>query len=160
MVRSELRTKIGEGEETVGVIETLLILAVTAFHFAIVSWRIGTDQFVANPEACSRLLKKSWQVFFAVGETVGKLKAIVSLNALHPNAPAFEPDDHFFEEIRVLVEGVRMPCSITATRLSILRSTSFSSACKTGRRVFSLGTVKSYAQICLQTLAVNEVSRQ
>lgn len=100
MVRSELRTKIGEGEETVGVIETLLILAVTAFHFAIVSWRIGADQFVANPEACSRLLKKSWQVFFAVGETVGKLKAIVSLNALYPNAPAFEPDDHFFEEIR------------------------------------------------------------
>jgi len=64
LVRSELRTKIGEGEETVGVIETLLILAVTAFHFAIVSWRIGADQFVANPEACSRLLKKSWQVFF------------------------------------------------------------------------------------------------
>lgn len=94
-MRSELRTKIGEGEETVGVIETLLILAVTAFHFAIVSWRIGADQFVANPEACSRLLKKSWQVFFAVGETVGKLKAIVSLNALYPNAPAFEPDDHF-----------------------------------------------------------------
>lgn len=67
-MRSELRTKIGEGEETVGVIETLLILAVTAFHFAIVSWRIGTDQFVANPEACSRLLKKSWQVFFLLLE--------------------------------------------------------------------------------------------
>ena len=45
---SELHTKIGKGEETVGVVETLLVFPVTAFYFAVVAGRIRTDEFVPD----------------------------------------------------------------------------------------------------------------
>ena len=53
MVSSELHTKIGKGEETVGVVETLLVFPVTAFYFAVVAGRIRTDEFVSDSKTCS-----------------------------------------------------------------------------------------------------------
>ena len=44
---SELLTKVGEGVEAVGAVETLLVLSMTAFDLAVVPGRVGADQFVA-----------------------------------------------------------------------------------------------------------------
>ena len=46
---SELRTKIGKGKETVGVVETLLVFTMAAFYFAVVAGRVWTDQLVPDP---------------------------------------------------------------------------------------------------------------
>ena len=66
---SELRTKIGKGKETVGVVETLRVFPVAAFYFAVVAGRVWTDQLVPDPKACSGQLKACGQVSFAIGET-------------------------------------------------------------------------------------------
>ena len=96
---SELRTKIGKGKETVGVVETLLIFAVAAFYFAVVSGRVWTDQLVPDPKACSGQLKACGQVPSSVGETVGEFKAVVYLHTLYPYTTALEPGCHFLQEI-------------------------------------------------------------
>ena len=83
MVRSELRTKIGEGEETVGVIETLLILAVTAFHFAIVSWRIGFNQLMLNAQFTKCFLEQSLLFCSSCAKPICEFKSIVSLDAFN-----------------------------------------------------------------------------
>ena len=49
MVYGELRTKIGKGKETVGIVETLLVFPVAAFHLAVVPGRVGTDPLVPDP---------------------------------------------------------------------------------------------------------------
>lgn len=57
MVHGELRTKIGKGKETMGVIETLLVFTMAAFYFAVVAGRVWTDQLVPDPKPCSGQLK-------------------------------------------------------------------------------------------------------
>ena len=51
MVYGELRTKIGKGKETVGVVETLLVFAMAAFYFAVVAGGVWTGQLVLAPNA-------------------------------------------------------------------------------------------------------------
>ena len=99
MVCSELHTKIGKREETVGVIDTLLVFTVAALYFAVVTGCVWADQFVPNSKACSGQFKACGQVSFAVGETVGKFEAIVSLHTLYPHAAAFESGRHFLQKI-------------------------------------------------------------
>ena len=89
MVYGELRTKIGKGKETVGVVETLLVFAMAAFYFAVVAGRVWTDQLVPDPKPCSGQLKACGQVSFAIGETVGKFEAVVRLHTLYPHAAAW-----------------------------------------------------------------------
>ena len=96
---SELRTKIGKGKETMGVVETLLIFAVAAFYFAVVAGRVWTDQLVPDPKACSGQLKACWQVSFAIGVTAGKFEAVVRLHTLYPHAASFEPGRPFLQEV-------------------------------------------------------------
>ena len=72
-------------------IETLLVFAVAALRFAIVSGRVWTDPFMLDAQVSSRFLKQGHAVTLAVRETVGKLNAIVDLNAFHTNAPAGVP---------------------------------------------------------------------
>ena len=43
--------------------------------------------------------KESGQIFLAVGEAVGELKAIVCLDTLHSDTPAGIPLDQLFQEI-------------------------------------------------------------
>ena len=57
MVCSELHTKIGKREETMCVVESLLVFAVTAFYFAVVARCVGANQLVQDPKACSGQLK-------------------------------------------------------------------------------------------------------
>ena len=63
MVCSELRTKIGKREETVRVVETLLVFAVAALYFAVVAGCVRTDQFVPDPKPCGGQFKTSAFVF-------------------------------------------------------------------------------------------------
>lgn len=73
---SELHTKIGKREEAVRIVEPLLILAVAAFHLPVVAGRVGADQLVPDSKPRSGQFKLRRQVFFTVGETVGKLKPL------------------------------------------------------------------------------------
>ena len=98
MVSSELHTKIGKGEETVGVVETLLVFPVTAFYFAVVAGRIRTDEFVSDSKTCSGQFKACGQLSFTVGEAVGKFKSVVCLHTLYPHTAALEPCCHFFRK--------------------------------------------------------------
>ena len=82
----ELLCKIVQRVERVTGVKALLILPVAAFHLAVVPGRIGTDQFMPISQLGGRLLKQRRQVTFVAGKTVGKLKAVVRLDALHFSA--------------------------------------------------------------------------
>ena len=101
---SELHTKIGKREEAVRIVEPLLILAVAAFHLPVVAGRVGADQLVPDSKPRSGQFKLRRQVFFTVGETVGKLKTIVCLHAFHLYAAAF--DHCLFARIPPVCRGV------------------------------------------------------
>ena len=89
---SELHTKIGKREETVCIVETLLVFTVAALHLAVVMWRVWADQFVPDPKARSGQFNASKPVFLVSREMVGKLNTI-------PYTTAFEPGYHFLQKI-------------------------------------------------------------
>ena len=93
LVGSELPTKIGERVEGMGVVETFLVFAVAAFHLAVVPWGVRADQLVTDAFAGQRCFKQSRNIALAVREAVGKLKAVVCLNALDLNPLPFVPKD-------------------------------------------------------------------
>ncbi len=99
MVRSELRTKIGERVEAMRIIEALLVFPVAALYFAVVAGCVWTDQFVSDSKARGGQLKACGQISSAVGKTVGEFESVVCLHTLYPHATAFEPGCHFFQEI-------------------------------------------------------------
>ena len=68
------------------IIETLLILATTAFHLSIVAGSIGSDKLVANFQLSGRCLKEGFQVALAARNAMGELKTVIGLNALDGNA--------------------------------------------------------------------------
>ena len=87
----KLLVKVVQGIEAVAGVKALLVLPVAALHFTVVAWCVGTDKLVPYAKLSSSGLKQSRQIPFAVGKTVGKLKAIVGLDTLHPDAPAGVP---------------------------------------------------------------------
>ena len=93
---SELHTKIGKREETVCIVETLLVFTVAALHFAIVSGRVGANELVPDPQFGGSGFKESRQMPFAVRKTIGEFKTVVRLDALHPDAPARIPFEQPF----------------------------------------------------------------
>lgn len=96
---SELLCKVIQGIKAVAGIESLLVLPVAALHLAVVAGCVGADEFVADAQLSSGSLKQSGQIPLAVGKPVGKLKAIVGLDAFHPDAPAGIPLDQPFQEV-------------------------------------------------------------
>ena len=96
---SELPGEVLQGKESVRRIEALLILAVAALHFTVVTRRIGADELVPDTQLGGSRLKESGSVLFAGKETVGELNAVVGLNALHSDTPAGIPLDQLFQEI-------------------------------------------------------------
>lgn len=103
---SKLFCEIIQGEKTVTGIKAFLILSVAAFYLAIVSRRIGPNQFVANAKFCSRCFKESRKIPFTVGKTIGKLKAVVGLDTFYPNAPACIPLRQLFQKISRGIGGL------------------------------------------------------
>ena len=60
----ELFLEIGEREELVRRIKLLVVLAVAALDLAIVSWSIGTNEFVADAKLGKGGFKEGGQVFW------------------------------------------------------------------------------------------------
>ena len=111
MVCSELHTKIGKREETMCVVESLLVFAVAAFYFAVVAGCVGTDQLVPDPKACGGQLKACEPVLLVGRKTVFKLISIVCLYSLYPYTTAFEPRHHFLQEISGRVSALFWICA-------------------------------------------------
>ncbi len=81
-------------------IETLLVLTVAALDLAVVPWRIGTNELVSDAQLGSRLFKQRRQISLAARKTVGKLKAVVRLDALHFDPSAGIPHCQPAEKVR------------------------------------------------------------
>ena len=96
---SELHCKVIQGVKTVAGIEAFLILAVTALHFTVVARRVGSDELVADTQVGGGGLKQSREIPLAVGETIGKFKAIIRLDTFHADSPAGIPLEQLFQEI-------------------------------------------------------------
>lgn len=88
---SKLLFKVREGKERVGIVEALLALPVAAFHLAIVPWSVRLNKLMADAQQSGGFLKESGQVLLTVGKAVGKLKAVICLDAFHMNASAGIP---------------------------------------------------------------------
>ena len=87
-------------------IEALLILAMAALDLAVVARRIWANQFMPNAQFDSRSLKQRRQITLTAGKPVGKLKTVVCLNTLNPDAAACIPRRQFAKEVRRGVSGL------------------------------------------------------
>ncbi len=54
----KLLLEIVERKELMRCIEILVVLAVTALYLTVMSWCIGTDEFVPDPQLLQRFLKQ------------------------------------------------------------------------------------------------------
>ncbi len=89
-----------------GVVEAFLVFPVASLNLAIVTRRIGADLFVLDVQEAERLLKQGKMFCFIVGEAVGKLKTIVSLNAFHFETFSFEFIDNPEQELIRRISGL------------------------------------------------------
>ena len=102
LVGSFLPTKVGEGIETVRVVEALLVLSMTTFHLSVVPGRIGADQFMPYPVFLQMFLKKGW--FIPMGsEAVGELRSIVGLDTFNRAGKCL---DQVFYKLRGRINAV------------------------------------------------------
>ena len=103
---SELPGEVIQGVKAAAGIKALLILAVTSLHFTVVAWRIGADELVPDTQLGSGGLKQSREIPLAVGETIGKFKAVIRLDAFHANTSACIPLEQLFQKIRGGIGGL------------------------------------------------------
>lgn len=99
IVDGELFGKVIQRVKAVVVIKPLLIFPVTAPHLAVVARCVGTDELMPDTKLSGSGLKQSRQIPFTVGESVGELKSIIRLDALHPDAPTGIPPGQHLEEV-------------------------------------------------------------
>ena len=97
---SELSGEVIQGVKTVAGIEAFLVLTVAALHLAVVARRIRPDELVADTQVGGGGLKQSGEIPLAVGETIGKFKAIIRLDAFHADSAARIPLEQLFQKIR------------------------------------------------------------
>ena len=96
---SELLGEVIQGVKAAAGIKAFLILAVTTLHFAVVARRIGPDELVPDTQLGGGGLKQSREIPLAVGETIGKFKAVIRLDAFHADTSAGIPLEQLFQEI-------------------------------------------------------------
>ena len=106
VVDSELPGEVIQGVKTMAGIEALLILAVTTLHFTVVAWSIGADELVTDPQLGGGGLKQSREIPLAVGEAIGKFKAVIRLDAFHADTLACIPLKQLFQKIRRGIGGL------------------------------------------------------
>ena len=82
-----------------GVVKTFFVLTMRAFDLAVMTRRIGTNELVPDAQASGGLFKTGGNVLFGVGKAIGKLKAVVCLDAFNGNAAPTEPGSRFFKEV-------------------------------------------------------------
>lgn len=80
-------------------VKAFLVLSVAALHFAVVAGRVWADELVPDAQPYSSGLKEGGKIPLTVGKAVGELKAIVGLDALHPDTSACIPLEQLFQEI-------------------------------------------------------------
>ena len=68
------------------VVETLLILTMTAFHLSIVAGSVGADELVANSQLPGRCLNEGFQIALVTRKAIGEFKTVIGLNTLDGNA--------------------------------------------------------------------------
>ena len=103
---SELFGEVIQGVKAAAGIEALLILAVTTLHFTVVARRVGTDELVPDTQLGGSGLKQSGEIPLAVGETIGKFKAVIRLDAFHADSSAGIPLEQLFQKIRRGIGGL------------------------------------------------------
>ena len=82
-MNSELFVKISQREESMYRIKAFPVFPVAAFHLAIMSGRVRTDQFMLDAQLGGGFLKKGLDIPFTVGKTVRKFKTVVGLDTFH-----------------------------------------------------------------------------
>ena len=103
---SELPGEVIQGVKAAAGVKTLLVLPVAALHFTVVARRIGADELVADPQLGGGGLKQSRESPLAVGETIGKFKAVIRLDAFHADTTACIPLEQLFQKIRRGIGGL------------------------------------------------------
>ena len=103
---SELLGEVIEGVETVTGVKALLVLPVAALHLAVVARRIGPDELVVDTQLGGSGLKQSREIPLAVGEAVGKFKAIIRLDTFHAYTSACIPLEQLFQKISGGIGGL------------------------------------------------------
>ena len=81
IVDSKLLCEIVQRIEGMAGIKAFLILAMAALDFVVMARGIRMNELVPNAQLGSSLFKQCWQITFAAGEAIGKLGAVVCLNA-------------------------------------------------------------------------------
>lgn len=96
---SKLLCEIVQRVKAVAGVKAFLVLPVAAFYFAVVAGRVGADELVPDSQCGGSGLKQGRQIAFAVGESVGKLEAVIGLDTFDPDAPASIPLEQLFQEV-------------------------------------------------------------
>ena len=91
--------KVIQGVKAAAGIEAFLVLAVTSLHFTVVARCIGADELVPDTQLGGGGLKQSREIPLAVGEAIGKFKAVIRLDAFHADSPAGIPLEQLFQKI-------------------------------------------------------------
>ena len=106
VVDSELHCKVIQGEKAAAGVKAFLILAVAALHLAVVARRIRPDELVVDTQLGGSGLKQSREIPLAVGEAVGKFKAIIRLDTFHAYTSACIPLEQLFQKISGGIGGL------------------------------------------------------
>lgn len=110
VVDSKLPCEVVEREGRMGRVETLLVFSVTALNFAVAPWGVVANELVPDTQLGSRKFKFGSEMAFCIGKAVGKLKAVVGLDALHADAPASVPFHQLLEEVSGGIGGLLGIC--------------------------------------------------
>lgn len=103
---SELLGEVIQGIKTVAGIEALLILTVTTLHFTVVARCVGANELVPDTQLGGSDLKQRRKVPLAVGEAIGKFKAVIRLDAFHADTSVGIPLEQLLQKIRRGVGGL------------------------------------------------------
>ena len=95
---SELLRKVVQRVKAVTGIKAFLVLPVTALYLAVVARCIRPDEFMPDAGIGSSSFKQGRQITLTVGKTVGELKAVVGLDAFHPDTPGEYHLNSFFKK--------------------------------------------------------------
>mgnify|MGYP006068492681 CR=1 FL=1 len=99
VVERKLLGEVIQREEGVTGIKALLVLSMASFHLAVVARRVRTGQLMTDSKLSSSFLKPGRDFSLTVGETVGKFKTVVGLDAFHPDASAGIPLNQSFQKV-------------------------------------------------------------
>ena len=86
---SKLNFEIFKGIEAVRSVKLLVVFAVTALYFSVVSGCVRADEFVADAKMQKLFLKEGEAVGFGIVQPIGKLRTVVRLNAFNGKGEFF-----------------------------------------------------------------------